>query len=323
MVDVCGRIVHVTVTSLQPTQPKSLVSLLPFILMQQTLGALAFPIARYGLNYIEPFAYAMFRFALASALLLGLTRLFPQGPAVERRDWWRIAGLGFLIIPLNQTGYLWGQSLTAAGHGSILFATTPIWVFLLATLALKEPLRWRRGLGIAIALTGAFVIVTGGAIRIGKEYLTGDLIILVSVWAWAAYTIWGKPLAEKYGALRTTAYTLAVGSLMYLPFGVFRTASFDYAAVPAGAWYSIIYMAAGTSVLAYVLWYWVLKHMEASRLAVFSNIQPIIATTVAYFALGEVPGLSFLVGSLIVLSGVILTEVPVEKVSLESSTRST
>ncbi|MEW6051371.1 MAG: DMT family transporter [Candidatus Zixiibacteriota bacterium] len=283
--------------------------LLPFILLQQTMGALCFPISKYGLAVIEPFTFAFFRFVLAALILLLLTRFKNGGRPIEKRDYWKIVGLGAIIIPFNQTMYLWGQSLTAAGHGSILFATTPIWVFLLAIVVLKEKLNWRRGVGIAVALVGAFIIVTGGAIKVGAEYLTGDLIILVSVWAWAAYTIYGKPLVEKYGTLRVTAYALASGTVIYFPFGLYRALQYDYSHATGAAWLSIVYMAIGSSVISYILWYWFLNFMEASRLAVFQNIQPIIATLVALVFLGEIPGVSFLVGGAIVLAGVLVTEV--------------
>ncbi len=285
-----------------------LLALLPLILTQQTLGALCFPIGVYSLKIIEPFTFAFYRFILSSVVLLLLVRFTNHAIPVERKDYIRIFWLGILIIPLNQTLYLWGQSLTAAGHGSVLFATTPIWVFVFALFILKEKLVWRRVIGIAVALTGVATIITSGAVQVGKEYLAGDIIIFFSVLAWALYTILGKPLAEKYGALRMTAYALATGTAVYFPFGLVRAIQYDYTQSTFGAWMSVVYFAIGTSVIAYVIWYYVLKHMPASRMAVFSNIQPVIATTVAYFTLGEQLGLSFFVGAAVVLTGVLITE---------------
>ncbi|HVP06999.1 MAG TPA: EamA family transporter, partial [Candidatus Acidoferrum sp.] len=282
---------------------------LPLILFQQTLGALCFPISKYGLAVIEPFTFAFFRFLIASVVLLTMVHFQKQDNRIARRDYPRIIGIGVLIIIGNQTAYLWGQSLTAAGHGAVLFATTPIWVLIMAIFILKEKLTWQKAVGIPLALIGALILVTGGAIKVGAEYLKGDLIILVSVWAWGAYAIFGKPLAEKYGALRVTAYALASGAVAYFPFGLYRALTFDYSHVTLVAWLPVLYMALGSSVASYVIWYWLLKYMEASKLAVFSNIQPVIATTVAFFTLGEIPGPAFLIGSAIVLTGVIVTEV--------------
>lgn len=286
-----------------------LAALLPIVVFQQTISALCFPIAKYGLATFEPFTFAFYRFVFSALILLGIVRFRVKGIPIERRDWWRIIGLGFIIIPINQTFYLWGQSLTAAGHAAVLFATTPVWVFILAVIHLKERVLWRRVVGSAIALAGALVIVSAGAIRIGTEYLAGDTIVMVSVLAWSGYIVLGKPLAEKYGAIRVTAYALASGTFMYAPFGLYRALRFDYSATNWQGWMSILYLAIGVSVVAYTIYYWILKQIPAVRLAVFSNIQPVIATIVAILMLGEQPGLSFYLGGAIVLTGVIITEV--------------
>lgn len=290
-------------------QERSFASLAFVLLIHQTLGAMTFPIARAGLLSIEPFTFAFFRFMLSAVVLLTIVRVRRWRVPIAREDYWKIAGLGCLVVPFNQVAYLLGQSMTAAGHGALLFATTPIWIFVLALLHLKEPFRWRRALGVVIAVTGVLIVMGAGGIRIGLHYLLGDAIILFAVMVWAYYTVWGKPLVRKYGALRVTAYALASGTLLYFPFGLYRAITFDYAAPPPEAWLSVVYIALGTSVGAYVLWYWLLKYMEASRLAVYHNIQPILASVVAYFFLNEPLGWAFVIGGVVVLAGVIITEV--------------
>jgi len=288
---------------------KSFGLLILALLGQQFLGALTFPVARFGLDIIEPFTFAFYRFVISSVVLLSIVRFTRYEKPIEKKDYLKIVGIGFLIIPFNQLMYLYGQSLTGAGHASLLFATTPIWIFLAALIHLKERLVLRRAVGIVIALTGVIVIMTTGAIKISTEYLWGDLIVLVAVWAWAYYTILGKPLVRKYGALRVTAYALASGSALYFPFGLYFASRFDYSATSTAGWLSVLYVALGVSVVAYVLWYWVLKYLEASRIAVYHNLQPIIATFVAWLWLGEQPGLAFIFGGVVVLIGVIVAEV--------------
>jgi drug/metabolite transporter (DMT)-like permease len=151
-------------------------------------------------------------------------------------------------------------------------------------------------------------IMWSGLADFGSEYLLGDLIIVVSVVAWGYYTVLGKPLVEKYGALRVTAYALAFGSAMYLPFGAWFALKYDYSQATLGAWGSVVYMALGLSVIVYVLWYWLLKHLDASRIAIYHNIQPILASTVAYLFLGEALSSAFLVGGVIVILGVLIAE---------------
>jgi drug/metabolite transporter (DMT)-like permease len=134
------------------------------------------------------------------------------------------------------------------------------------------------------------------------------VIIIIAVLVWVLYTILGKPLVVKYGALRTTAYALASGSAVYFPFGLYRAVTFDYSAVTAGAWISVLYVALGVSIGSYVLWYWLIKNMDVTRVAVFHNLGPIIATSVAVVFLGEPLTWSFIAGGGIVLAGVMVTE---------------
>jgi drug/metabolite transporter (DMT)-like permease len=287
---------------------KSRMFLLSILIFQQILGALTFPIAKYGLREIEPFTFAFYRFMLSSLVLLGITRFRSKTQPIEKKDYWKIIGLGFLVIPFNQAAYLYGQKLTGVGHGSLLFATVPIWIFIGGLFYLKEKFILRRAVGVVFGLVGVFIIMTSGAIDLGPEYLLGDLIILVAVLAWAAYTILGQPLVLKYGAFRVTAYALVSGSIMYFPFGFYRAIIFDYQNTTFGAWLTVIYVALGVSVAAYVLWYWLLKYMEATKIAVFHNLQPIVASCVAFLFLGEPIGWTFIIGGIIVLTGVIITE---------------
>ncbi len=282
--------------------------LLSAIVTLQLTASFAYPLAKYGLEIIEPLTFAFYRFGLASAILLVLARSRNHTVPVARRDWPRIVLLGILIIPLNQTLFLVGQSMTAAGHGAFLFATTPIWIFILALIHLKETFLWRRAVGIAMALVGVTTIMSAGALNVGMEYLLGDVIIVISVIAWAYYTVLGKPLVLKYGALRMTAYALACGSAIYFPFGLYHAVRFDYSQTTPAAWATVAYMAIGLSLVVYVLWFWVLKYMDASRIAVYHNMQPVVATTVAILWLGEQAGLAFIVGGAVILAGLVVTE---------------
>ncbi len=285
------------------------------LLFQQTLGGLAFPVSKYGLIQIEPFTFAFYRFILASSVLLTLNWLRMRRKRkkvkvrpIEKSDYLKIFGLGVLIIPFNQVAYLFGQSLTTASHGALLFATSPIWLFLAGLLLLNEKFVLRRVVGVILGIAGVVIILRGGAVELDGRHLLGDLIILGAVLAWVFYTVLGKPLVLKYGAFRVTAYVLSCGSALYFPFGLYRALHFDYSSVPPLTWLCVLYMALAVSVISYVLWYWLLKHMETTRMAVFNNLQPVIASAVALVFLNEPFTLSLAIGGLVVITGVLITE---------------
>jgi drug/metabolite transporter (DMT)-like permease len=279
------------------------------ILCHQVLTAIAFPVAKLGLNQIDPLSYAFFRFVLATVVYVPVLLFLRQRKIIPFRDHIRIFIIGLILIPVNQVVFLIGQSMTSASHSSLLFATVPIFIYILAIVFLKERITFRRSLGIIVAAAGAYIILAGGARKTGGESLTGDLLVLIAVVAWAAATIMAKSMAQTYGAFRVTGLALVYGSILYLPFGAYKVIGGYYGNVSIVGWSSVFYMGIVVSVLAYFLWYWVLKYMEASRLAVIQNIQPVIASAVAVLTLGETIGDTFLIGGAVALGGIILTEI--------------
>jgi len=292
-----------------PNTHPSLSRLYGVILIHQFLSSFAYPFAKLGLNSIEPFVYAFFRFLITTLLFTIILLVKKSEHSIPLRDHLRILIVGITLIPANQLLFLVGQSMTTASHASLLFATTPVFIYILAILFLREKARLRRSLGILIATGGVYLILSSGKIRFGTEHLFGNLLVIAAVIAWAVGTIMGKPLAQKFGALRVTGLALIYGSLLYFPFGLFKTWQYPLSSIPWTGWVSVAYMAVVISTVAYVLWYWILKYMEASRVAVIQNLQPIIASSVAVLLLNEPITRHFIIGGIIILGGVLLTEI--------------
>jgi len=279
------------------------------ILFHQLITSLAYPFAKLGLNQIDPYTYAFFRFLFSTMIYIPVLIWLWNRPKIPLKDHFRIFIIGLILIPLNQVLFLVGQSKTAAGHSALLFATIPIFIYILATIFLKERATFRRTAGIIVAFVGVYVILSGGKVNFGMEYFWGDILVLSAVIAWAFATVLLKPLSLQYGAFRAMGLGLVYGSLVYFPYGIYRALTADYSRIGTSGWFSILYMAIVISLGAYFLWYWVIKYMDVSRVAVLQNIQPIIATAVAALLLAEPISATFIIGGVIVISGVILTEI--------------
>jgi drug/metabolite transporter (DMT)-like permease len=99
---------------------------------------------------------------------------------------------------------------------------------------------------------------------------------------------------------------------MYLPIGIASLAVpgtwETLRHVSPAAWFGVAYLVLVTSVTAYLLWYWALAYLPAARVAVFSNLQPLATAVLAHFFLGEHVTPQFIVGALVVISGVVLAQ---------------
>lgn len=273
------------------------------------MAACAFPIAKLGLNEIDPFVFAFFRFGFASLVYIPILIILNRRQKICRKDNLRILLGGLTIIPFNQILYLIGQSKTLANHSGLLFATVPVFLYIMAIFILKEKATLRKTAGILVATIGVYVILSGGKLEYGTEYLYGDILILICVFAWAVGTIILKPLTNKYGAFRVIGLALTYGSIAYFPYGLVQVIAAPISNITLTGWLSIGYMAVGLSVLGYFFWYWTLKYMEVSKMAILHNFKPIIATVAAALILGEPVSSTFIVGGVVVIGGVILTEI--------------
>ncbi len=270
--------------------------------------------AKRALIEIPALPLGLLRFAGASLLLGGLLlRLQPPGQRLPPRTAWRkMLLLSFVAVPLNQGFFLYGLQLSTAAHAALLYTLTPLFVLLLAQALIGEFPGWRTAAGAALALGGTVYVLLHRGFDLSRGPLLGDLLLLVAVVAWAVYTAEGREVVTKFGALPTIAWTLIGGTLLFLPFGLASLLvpanRADIAHASREAWWGVLYLVVVTSVIAYLLWYWGLKHLAAARVAVFTNLQPLATALLAHFFLGEHMTLSFFAGAVVVISGVLLAQ---------------
>jgi drug/metabolite transporter (DMT)-like permease len=98
------------------------------------------------------------------------------------------------------------------------------------------------------------------------------------------------------------------GTLMFLPIGAVGAARFDFVTLTSNHWAGLLYLSLGTSIFAYFLWYYALGRIAASKVAIFSNLQPVLTTVLSVTLLGQTVTPMFVVGGAIALTGVILTQ---------------
>jgi drug/metabolite transporter (DMT)-like permease len=278
------------------------------ILFEQWVASGTFIAAKWALLDIPPLTLAFLRFLIASFGLAAIYRFWPGRPRIERRDWKWIVLLGFLVVFLNQALFLYGIKFTTPTHAALLYGATPVFVFLLAIPLIGEKPTWLKFVGVIVTFAGVAVVVSQKGYDFSGDTWLGDLMILGAVIAWALYTVMGKPLVAKYGAIHLNALVLIAGTILFIPFGIFTVGALDAGSVSTRAWLSLLYIAIGTSVIAYTIWFWALRRMEATKLSVFNNLQPIITGFLSFWLMDESIGVRLIVGGAMVIMGVILTE---------------
>jgi drug/metabolite transporter (DMT)-like permease len=279
------------------------------MLLHSALSAGTYIAGKRALTELSPVEVALARFTLAAAVHAVV--LWRMRVRFERRDVAAIAGLGVLAVAVNQLLFLGGLSLSTPGHAALLYATTPIFVFLAEWLRGRERATGQKVTGIAIAFAGTVVVLGGRGVLGGagaRDMLLGDVLLLFAVVSWALYAVGGKSYAGKYGGLATGSGTLVAGTLLCAPVGIFFFDTADVAAMSGWGLVSLGYLVLVTSVVAWLIYYWALGRADASRVAIWSNLQPVLTALIAWLVYGEPLTAPFLAGGAMVVAGVLLTE---------------
>lgn len=226
----------------------------------------------------------------------------------EMRDLPGLLVLGLINIPINQLMFIWGVSYTTAPNAALAYALTPAFVLIIASTFYGERItRWKL-IGIVIAIIGTVLVLLERGLELNSKHFWGNIMVLGASCSWAFYTTLGKKFAQKYGALQSTALSMMSGLLLYLPIFALLPVPFTISELAPFNWFQLFYLGVITSGAGYALWYYALTKGDASKVAVFNNLQPIFTTILAYIFLGTQPSGLFIVGGIIAIFGVILTQ---------------
>jgi len=285
--------------------------------------AFNFLAAKIALRYIEPLTFASFRLVLAGVFMVLIYFICLRLPAFaeaararragwSRRDIWIFLYLGFFGVTMNQFAFTVGLRYTSVIHSAIIGSLSPVYILVLAVLFRLENATLRKVLGMGVAVAGVALMAAGAGISRHSPTLLGDLITLSGSLGFAAYVVLGKRVAARYDSLTMTTFNCIFGGLIVLPIAIQRAihlGSFaHWRAFPWPVWACMLYMALFSSAIAYVLYFWVLRYLEASQLASFTYLLPVAATALGILFLGERGSWLELLGGLFALAGVYYIE---------------
>ncbi|NLE76814.1 MAG: DMT family transporter [Chloroflexi bacterium] len=281
---------------------------LGMLLVALTWGA-NYTLIKVALDVLDPLIFNAVRMLLAMATIWVAARLLHTDLRVDRGDIWKLTLLGLLGNTGYQMFFIHGIDRTTASNTSVMLATSPVMVTVLASLlGIEKVGRWA-WLGIAGCVAGIYFLVTGRGeqVAFGAAHLTGDVLVLCGVFMWALFTLGSKVFIRRYSPMTVTFHTMLLGSWPLVLFALPRVAT--------QAWEPVGWQAMGAAVVSgvlaigvsYIIWNYGVKHLGASRTAVYVTVPPVITAIVGWFVLGErFSGLQWL-GAALTLAGVALT----------------
>ncbi len=260
---------------------------------------------KIGLATVPPLLSAGLRFFLASAILYAMMAVrhekVPRGKVF--RTLVIIMGLTAFSIPYALV--YWGQNLIPSALSSILFASYPFFVAIFSHVLLPdEKLNGLKLAGVILGFVGVYVIFSSQL-----EFSTGVAVggmaaIVVSAVIQAYSLVYLKKKGEAFSPISVNFVSMSIGALLLLA-GSVTTESYVSVSFTKEALLSIVFLAVFGNVVAFVSYFWLVKHVEAVLLSMTSFVTPIIAVLLGAIVLGETLSHRMFSGATLVLCGIL------------------
>ena len=261
---------------------------------------------KLGLNDLPPLSFAAARFLLATAVLSAVVAArrvrLPRG-----REWLLLAQTGVLAFGLNYGLLFWGEQHISSGLAALLQATIPVFGMLLAHLYLPgERLNARKLAGALLGVGGVGVIFSHQLGAEGSMALWGSAAVV----AGACFVAWANVLVKAKG-LKLEASVLSAGQ-MACGFVALASAALVLEGGPAHMRWTplavicLLYLTLVGSVAAFLLFYWLVRHVDVTKTMLIALVTPLAAVLLGVVALGEELSWRTLAGGAVIMSGVAL-----------------
>jgi len=277
-----------------------------------TFAAAFTPIAgKYIVAYISPLSLAFLRFGVVTILLLIVFKLKKGNFGIEKKDYLLFFILGALVIPINQVCFLTGVKLSLASHSGIMYACTPLIVYLISIKLKDEEFNPKKLLTISLTIVGIIIIFYENLLLPpgeGKNYLTGDILLFCAVVSWAVYLALSQGMVLKYGALKTQTISFSIGSILYLPIFLFDVKNLSFQHIDTGVVLAYIHLTFFVAFGGYFLYNYSVNVIKTSTLTTLTNTSPIVTIIFSWLLLKENLSYFFIIGAIITMTGVYFTQ---------------
>jgi drug/metabolite transporter (DMT)-like permease len=264
---------------------------------------------------LPPFVAAAARYVVACAALVAYL-WFREGrlPRPSAWQWWGLCALGATGVFAYNAFFFRALAELPASRAALIIATNPVLTAVASWLVFRQRFAWWQWLGVATAFAGVTIVVSRGDIAtLGTTaFGKGEVWMFCGALSWAVYALVGRSMMQRHDALSplaTTAYASAVGFLFLATVAAFelpqvRWSKFGPAELAAATYLGLL----GTAV-SFVWFYDGVKALGAAQASVFTNLVPVFAVALGVLVLREPLLASMILGGLVTLVGVSLTNV--------------
>ena len=260
---------------------------------------------KLGLEDLPPLTFAGIRFVIACAIVFAIIRIRGLKLPRARNDWILLAVTGILSFGFNYGLVFWGEQYITSGLAAVLQATLPAFGLVFAHFHLPgERLSWTRIGGVALGVCGVAVVFSNQLAVSGRRALAGCVALILSA-GFAAYSnVLVKAYGKKLNPAILTAGQMFFGLLLLLAVGIPLEGNPFYFHWTPMAVIALLYLAVVGSVIAFMLYYWLVLKMDVTKSMLIALVTPVVAVILGMLLLNEEFGWRTLAGGAMIIVGI-------------------
>ena len=273
-------------------------------------------------EYLNPFSLTFIRM-IGACLIFWIASFCLKNDKIERKDFPFVFLAALFGIFINQFSFIQGLSSASSINASIIVTFTPIMTMLVSFLFLKEPITWKKVIGVLMGATGAImlVITSHSDISNTEGSIWGDIFCFVSCLAYAIYLTRFRWLIEKYHPITLMKWMFLFASIIGLPFCYNSISTVNFGAIPSEAYLKIAYVVIGATFVTYLLIPIGQRSLRPTTLTMYNYLQPLITTCIAvFFGLGTF-GFVKTFAAILIFSGVYVVMKSKSRMQMEKEKR--
>ena len=255
---------------------------------------------------IEPIVLFAMR-ALVAGALFWLVSLFAPKERVPWKDLLKLAGAGFLGLFMPQLTFLHAIAHTTPVDLSVMSTTTPIFTMFVAAIFLKEPITWKKALGVALSFGGILWLIlqsTFGGNGASETEPIGIMFCFANYIVFALYLGTCRNLIARYSVVTSMKWMFLSSFILAIPFTLPHLPTTDFATVPSYVWWEIAFMIIFSTFIAYYLIPAAQQRIRPTLVSMYGYLQPIIAIAVAIWTGMDHLTFTKILAALLVFAGV-------------------
>jgi len=260
---------------------------------------------KLGLADLPPITFAGIRFVISCAILFPLLWLRRLGVPKTRSEWFLVVGTGIMSFSLNYGLVFWAEQYITSGLAALLQAMLPAFGLILAHIYVPaERITWVKIVGVILGVCGVGVVFSNQLAISGRQALAGCVAMVLSAFFAAYSNVLVKTHGKNLNPAVMAAFQMLFGLVPLLLYGLAfegNPRAFRWTTI---AVFWLLYLAVVGSVIAFLLYYWLLQNMDVTKTMLISLVTPVVAVILGMLVLDEQLSWRTLVGGAMIIAGI-------------------